>query len=75
MNLKGSGASSANCADLTASKGYVELSGASNAKINATHQLDYDLSGASHLDYCGQPSVGRNECSGASDAHHKETTL
>jgi hypothetical protein len=75
MNVKASGASSANCGDLTANKGYVELSGASNAKINATHQLDYDLSGASHLDYFGQPSVGRSGSSGASSANHKATTL
>jgi len=69
VDLSGSGASHLRCKGLTASQGTVDLSGASKAEVQATKHLDYSLSGASHLAYSGQPSIGRSESSGASSAH------
>ena len=36
--------------------------------LSATETLDYELSGASHLKYSGDPKIGRSEVTGASSA-------
>ena len=44
----------------------VKLSGASQATVNLDGRLDADLSGASHLEYIGEPTMGVMTTSGAS---------
>lgn len=61
-----SGASSAGLADFSVVVATVDLSGASRATIDASGTLDCDLSGASRLNYVGNPALGHVEVSGAS---------
>jgi len=49
----------------------IELSGASNATINASDTIDADLSGASSLYYIGSPTLGDIDVSGASKIRRK----
>jgi hypothetical protein len=49
----------------------VNLSGASSGTVNARDKLEYGLSGASHLDYRGQPTIGEADVSGASSVSQK----
>jgi len=44
----------------------VTLSGASNGTVNLDGRLDADLSGASHLKYVGEPTLGDVDISGSS---------
>ena len=44
----------------------VEVSGASRATVYVTGRLDVDASGASRVDYLGDPILGRIDTSGAS---------
>jgi hypothetical protein len=67
-----SGASGAKLADFTVATAEVTLSGASGADIDATDKLDVDISGASTLNYYGNPVLGKTEISGASDLNHKQ---
>jgi hypothetical protein len=39
--------------------------------VNASDGLDYELNGASHLDYRGNPKIGNKEVHGASAASQK----
>ena len=71
LSLDASGASRADLPNFPVDKASVTLSGASNANLNVKSNLDYDLSGASHLTYTGQPSVGKSNTSGASSAQSK----
>jgi hypothetical protein len=66
-----SGASGAKLADFTVKTAEVNLSGASGADIDARDTLDVDISGASTLNYYGNPVLGKTEISGASDLNHK----
>jgi hypothetical protein len=66
LSLDASGASRADLPNYPVDKASVALSGASNATLNVKSHLDYELSGASHLTYTGQPSVGKSNTSGAS---------
>jgi RNA polymerase sigma-70 factor (ECF subfamily) len=70
--LEGSGASHMDLGEFTFFKVDVILSGASHATIQAKSKLDYSVSGASHLSYRGDPTIGRSEKSGASHAGHKK---
>ncbi len=49
-------------------KADVTLTGACHADIQVKGQLDYDVSGASHLKYLGEPKVGKKKLTGASSA-------
>jgi len=49
----------------------VEISGASNTTINTSGNLDITLSGASKLEYIGNPTFGRVDISGASSLNKK----
>jgi len=53
-----SGASGLRTGNFNAANMDVRLSGASNGVIYTTGTLDVDLSGASHLDYTGDPTLG-----------------
>lgn len=69
--LKGevSGASNFIAKNLVSGKAFLEVSGASDAKINVTEEMNVDVSGASTLKYSGNPGVRKVESSGASDVH------
>lgn len=58
LRLEGSGASQANLADYLASDANVNMSGASKASVNVVGKLSATLSGASRLDYSGNPTLG-----------------
>jgi RNA polymerase sigma factor (sigma-70 family) len=64
--LSGEGASHLALAEFTVGKADVVLTGASHANVQVKDALDYDLSGASHLRYGGEPKVGKKRATGAS---------
>jgi hypothetical protein len=64
--VEGSGASHLHLNDVALGHAVVHLSGASTGKVNVKDQLDFDVSGASHLTYRGHPTLGDQERSGAS---------
>jgi RNA polymerase sigma factor (sigma-70 family) len=66
--LVGNGASHLTLAGLTLRTADVVLTGASHAKIQVARQLDYQLSGASHLNYVGEPRIGKKQVTGVSRA-------
>jgi hypothetical protein len=47
-------------------KAVIQLDGASSGVVKASDKLDYELNGASHLDYRGSPKIGNKEAQGAS---------
>jgi hypothetical protein len=69
--LEANGASRLKLRLLTLDKAEVRLSGASSAVVDVKNKLDYDVSGASHLEYAGHPTLGKHETSGASSATPK----
>jgi hypothetical protein len=66
IRLDVSGASQANLENYAVGNADVELSGAGQAKMEISGKLNADLSGASHLEYGGKPTLGRIETSGGS---------
>jgi hypothetical protein len=62
------GASQLHLGDLAVEKAVVHLNGASSGVVKASDRLDYELNGASHLDYRGSPKIGTKEVQGASSA-------
>jgi hypothetical protein len=66
MRIDASGASHADLSDFVVEDADVEVSGASRATVNVTGRLDVDASGASRVDYLGDPILGRIDTSGAS---------
>ena len=66
VDIEASGASHANLADFAVADAGVTLSGASSATVNASGRLDVNVSGASRLEYIGNPTLGSVEVSGAS---------
>jgi hypothetical protein len=71
LYLQGSGASTLALKYYTANDADVELSGASNGSIDVSGRLDVVLSGASSLNYYGDPELGHSSVTGASDLNHK----
>jgi hypothetical protein len=71
LKLSGSGASTASLRYFTAHNGDVAFSGASNGSVNVSGTLDVNLSGASDLNYYGNPTIGSQSVTGASDLHKK----
>ncbi|MBN1367263.1 MAG: DUF2807 domain-containing protein [Dehalococcoidales bacterium] len=66
LNLQVSGASSATLDNLEGHDGRIEISGASHAIVAVTGVIDVFLSGASSLEYTGNPQMGTVDISGAS---------
>ncbi len=67
LTIEASGASSLDLADFVVSTAEVDLSGASDATVNARERIDpVDVSGVSRLRYLGDPSLGDVSTSGAS---------
>jgi hypothetical protein len=62
------GASQLQLKDFTAGTARVEAHGASRVVVNASDRLEYQLSGAARLQYCGHPTLGKHETSGAAHA-------
>ena len=69
--LSASGASSLRLKDLRIATASVHLSGASHAAIRVKDKLEYNVSGASHLEYRGDPTLGKHATSGVSSVSHK----
>jgi hypothetical protein len=65
------GASSLKLFDLTINNANVTLSGASHAEVYLNGKLNVDASGASSLQYTGQPNLGTVNTSGASSVTKK----
>ena len=66
-----SGASHLKLEDLKVDNANVILSGASNGTINLDGSLDAELSGASTLEYIGEPALGIMDITGASTLKKK----
>ena len=69
--LKASGASQLKLADLALDAADVEVSGASNAVVRVKDLLNYGVSSASHLEYCGDPTIRKARKAGASSVSHR----
>jgi hypothetical protein len=66
--LSATGASHLALAGFSLRSADVVLTGACHAKIQVKRDLDYNLSGASHLRYVGDPKVGKKRVTGVSKA-------
>lgn len=66
-----SGASTLDLTNLTVNDANVDLSGASHATVNLTGRLDVQASGASNLQYIGEPTLGTINTSGGSTVNKK----
>ncbi|MFC1995633.1 head GIN domain-containing protein [Chloroflexota bacterium] len=71
IDIKSSGASHFKLSDFSVVDVKVNLSSASDAIINASGRLDADLSGASNLNYMGNPTLGSINASGGSTISQK----
>jgi len=71
MTADVSGASYLKLVDLKVGNASINLSGASNGIINLDGRLDADLSGASKLEYIGEPALGIMDITGASKLKRK----
>jgi hypothetical protein len=69
LNLSARDASHAHLGEFLTRVTHAQVSGASDAAIHATGQLDFEASGASHLSYAGHPSITQAASSGASTVH------
>jgi hypothetical protein len=66
-----SGASQARFANMALRTVDLKLSGASSAQLKVSDKLDFDVSGASRLEYSGSPVIGRMQIAGASTINHR----
>jgi hypothetical protein len=71
IDIEASGSSHLKLAGLTVNNADVTLSGASDGSINAAGELDVQLSGASTLEYSGQPALTNMDISGGSTIKKK----
>lgn len=71
IEIEASGASSIILGDFTVHNAEISLSGASDCKIHVTGKMDANLSGASALDYTGNPSLGNIATRGGSTINGK----
>jgi hypothetical protein len=71
LNLQVSGASHATLDGLKGQDGRIELSGASHASISNDGIIDVFLSGASTLEFSGNPLLGTVDITGASSMHRQ----
>ena len=66
VNAEISGASRMNMPEFSMASADVNVSGASHATVNTPGKLNLDVSGASTLDYLGNPVLSRVNVTGAS---------
>jgi hypothetical protein len=71
LNADASGASHLGLDDFPVNNASIELSGASSGTVNLYGTMDADLSGASHLYYIGEPTLGDIDISGGSSIGEK----
>jgi len=71
MVVEADGASRVKLAGFTVNNANVNLSGASTGTVNLDGKLDANLSGASKLEYIGEPTMGTVNTSGASTLSKK----
>jgi hypothetical protein len=71
VTIDASGAGVANLADFPVADADVGVSGASTVTVNPSGSLDVSASGASHVYYVGNPTMGRIDTSGASSVESK----
>ena len=71
VKLNGSGESRFNMMDFSTDDANVKLSDASQASITIVSRLDLNLSGASHLEYRGDPLLREYEITGGSTVNHR----
>ncbi len=64
--IRASGASRVELPDLLSRDADIRLSGASRATVRLDGRLSVAISGASHLEYIGRPTLGTLDISGAS---------
>ena len=66
ISMVGSGASTFNLQDYKVNNASIDLSGASDAKLYIDGSLNASLSGASDVEYSGNPTLGNMDLSGGS---------
>jgi hypothetical protein len=66
LTIKATGASRFDMPELSVQNADVELNGASSANLNVSKTINFDLSGASRLEYSGGAVIGKQKLSGAS---------
>ena len=71
LNGNASGASHLSLDDFNVNNARIDLSGASSGTVNLEGTLNADVSGASHLQYIGQPKLGDISTSGGSGISQK----
>ena len=67
IRLEASGASDMDLANFTVNDADIDFSGASDASMDINGRLDVELSGASTLEYSGNPILGELDLSGGSE--------
>jgi hypothetical protein len=71
LSVELSGASDAKLFNLNVKGAIVHVSGASSANVNVSQLLKAEASGASNINYKGDPSLRENSSSGASSIRHR----
>jgi hypothetical protein len=71
LTLKGSGASHIDLSKLPVDTADIILDGASHARVETQSELSYTVSGASHLDYSGKPTIQRKTRNDVSHVSHR----
>jgi len=71
IKINGSGASEAELADFPVDNADIDLSGASQVSLDISGRLDVSLSGASRVEYSGNPTLGDTDISGGSVLERK----
>jgi serine/threonine-protein kinase len=66
------GASLVDLHDVTLAAADVTAEGASHATVRVKEKLDYSVTGASHLDYYGDPAIGKADKHGHSHVGHMQ---
>lgn len=72
LAIDGSGVCQVQAANFAVERADVEFSGASKARLNVQNELRTDISGASEVDYSGNPTSVRNQKTGASRVRRVE---
>jgi hypothetical protein len=72
LSVEVSGASDAKLYSLNVKGAVVHASGASNANVTVSQLLKAEASGASNINYKGDPTVRENNSSGASNIRHRD---
>ena len=71
VKLEASGASEMDLGDFTVNDADIHFSGASDGSLDINGRLDVDLSGASSLEYSGNPTLGDFDLSGGSELERR----